>query len=146
MAANGGKRPGAGRKPGGKNKKTLEKQAVQEAFNQRVLTQADAIFNAQLSLAVGSVKVFRVDEEEDDNGKIKRVHTLVTLPSEIKKVLDENDGESGMVGEDYYFVSPVLPSNSAIESMLNRAMGKPKETVEHSGPDGGAMTVVVLPK
>ena len=131
--ANGGKRAGAGRKPGGKNKATLEKQAIQAAFNQRVMTQADALFNAQLTLAVGSVQVFRVDEEEDDKGKVKRVHTLVTDPDEIKQVLDETDGGAGPVGESYYFVSNISPQNNAVESMLNRALGKPKETHEHEG-------------
>lgn len=133
---NGGKRPGAGRKPGGKNKKTLEKIAIQEAFNQRVLTQADALFNAQLALAVGSIKVFRIDEEEDDKGKPKRVHTLVTNPKEIKEVLDENEGGAGIVGDSYYFVSDVMPQNVAVESMLNRTLGKPKDSVELTGKDG----------
>jgi hypothetical protein len=128
--ASGGKRPGAGRKKGSHRKITLEKMAVQEAFNQRVLTQADALFNAQLALAVGSIKVFRIDEEEDANGKIKKVHTLVTDADEIKAVLDTNEGGAGMVGESYYFVSDVMPQNIAVESMLNRTLGKPKESVD----------------
>lgn len=142
--ASGGKRPGSGRKPGSKTKKTLEKQAIQEAFNQRVMAQADALFNAQLALAVGSVKVFRVDEEEDDNGKTKRVHTLVTNTDEIKKVLDETEGTAGMVGESYYFVSDVMPQNTAVESMLNRTLGKPKESVEHMGKDGGPIEIATF--
>ncbi len=128
--ANGGKRPGAGRKPGGKNKATLEKQKVQEAFNQRVLKQADALFNAQLALAIGSIKVFRIDEEEDAKGNIKRIHTLVTDADEIKEVLDTHEGGAGMVGESYYFVSDVMPQNIAVESMLNRTLGKPKDSVD----------------
>lgn len=112
---------------------TLEKKAIQEAFNQRVMTQADALFNAQLSLAVGSVQVFRVDEEETENGKIKRIHTLVTNPAEIKQVLDAHDGGAGIVGQSYYFVSELPPQNIAIESMFNRTLGKPKDTVETSG-------------
>jgi hypothetical protein len=131
--ANGGKRPGAGRKPGSKSKKTLEKQAIANAFNQRVLTQADVLFNAQLALSVGSIKVFRIDEEEDGNGKVKRVHTLVTLPDEIKAVLDEHEGGSGIVGENYYFVSNVSPDNRALDSMLNRGLGKVADKTEHSG-------------
>lgn len=134
---NGGKRPGAGRKRGSKNKKTLEKAAIAEAFNQRVMTQADALFNAQLALSVGSIKVFRIDEEEDANGKVKRIHTLVTDPEEIKQVLDEHDGGAGIVGENYYFVSNVSPDNRAIDSLLNRSLGKPKETHEVTGKDGG---------
>lgn len=125
--AKGGVRPGAGRKPGGKNKTTLEKQAVQEAFNQRVMTHADALFQAQLQIAVGSVRIYRVDETEE-NGKTKREHVLVTDPEEIKEVLDETEGGAGIVGDSYYFVTEVPPQNAAIESMLNRTLGKPKET------------------
>lgn len=124
--ASGGNRKNAGRKPGAKNKATLEKSAVQEAFNQRVLRASNALFNAQYSLAIGSVKVFRVDEEETD-GKTKRIHVLVTNSEEIKDVLD-NDG--GAVGESFYFIQNVQPDNKAIDSLLNRTFGKPKDSLD----------------
>lgn len=138
MAKNGGKRPGAGRKPGSKTKATLEKQKVAEAFNQRVMLKADALFNAQLTLAVGSMKVFRIDEEGEGKSK-KRVHVHVTDADEIKALLDEHDGQAGVVNDAFYYFSDVLPDNKAIDSMLNRALGKPKETVEHSNPDGSPL-------
>lgn len=130
----GGKRAGAGRKRGGKNKATLEKQAVNEAFNQRVMLAADALFNAQLKLATGSQKIFRIDEEEVD-GKIKKSHVLVTDADEIKRLLDLHDGSSGIVDESYYYFTEIAPDNRAIDSLLNRALGKPKESVDlqHSG-------------
>lgn len=134
--ANGGKRKGAGRKPGGKNKKTLEQKAVQDAFNQRVMNVADALFNAQLSLAIGSVKVFRVDKVEGENGKTKKVHVLVTDADEIKDVLDETEGEGGTVGDCFYLVTDVAPYNKAIDSMLNRALGKPTESLDIGNKDG----------
>jgi hypothetical protein len=130
VAQNGGKRPGAGRKKGSLNAKTLEQRAIAEAFNQRIMKQADALFNAQLSLSVGSVMVYRVDEIEDGNGKVKREHVLVTDPKEIKEVLDGNDGASGIVGESYYFVTTIHPDNRALDSMLNRGLGKPKESLD----------------
>src|SRR5687767_6014078 len=98
--ANGGARPGAGRPKGRRSKKTLERQAVQEAFNQRVMGHVDELFNAQLSLAVGSTRVFRVDEEGEGEKK-KRVHTLVTDAAEIKVFLDEHDGGAGEVDGTY---------------------------------------------
>lgn len=128
--ARGGKQPGAGRPKGAKTKKTLQQMAVTAAFNQRILRSADALFNAQLSLAVGSVKVFRVDEVEE-NGKTKKIHTLITDPDEIKEVLDQIEGVgSGSVKDSFYFVSEVAPDNKAIDSMLNRGLGKPKDVVE----------------
>lgn len=144
MGKNGGKRPGAGRKPGSKTKTTLEKEKVAEAFNQRVLAKADALFNAQLTLAVGSMKVFRIDETEGEGGKKKREHVHVTDADEIKRLLDEHDGANGLVDGVYYYFSDVLPDNRAIEAMLNRALGKPVDKVEHAGKDGGPIVLKVV--
>jgi hypothetical protein len=124
MAKHGGRRPGAGKKPGTKTKATLEKQAVAEAFNQRVMNKADALFNAQLTLAVGSMKVFRIDQEGEGKAK-KKVHVHVTDADEIKALLDEHDGCAGVVDGVFYYFSDVLPDNRAIDSMLNRTLGKP---------------------
>ena len=115
---------------GSKNKATLEQQAVLAEFNQRILNKADDLFNAQFRLAIGSSKVFRIDEEEGDNGKTKRVHVLVTDPDEIKALLDEHDGANGEVDGHYYYFSEILPDNRALDSLLNRGLGKPTETVK----------------
>ena len=123
----GGKRAGAGRPRGGKNRATLEKAAILEAFNQRVMTKANELFDAQLSLAVGSAKVFRIDEEETEGGKKKRVHVLVTDADEIKELLDEHEGLNGEVNGAFYYFTTVSPDNKAIEAMLNRALGKAPE-------------------
>lgn len=143
MATRGGKRPGAGRQYGSKNKATLEKKAVQEAFNQRVMLKADALFNAQFSLAVGASKVFRIDEEGEGKNK-KQVHTLVTNEDEIKALLDEHEGGAGEVGGSYYYITTSPPDNKAIDSLLNRALGRPKETHEHIGEGGGAVVLRVV--
>jgi len=135
---NGGARPGAGRKPGGKNKATLEQQKVLAAFNQRVMAKADALFNAQLTLAVGSMKVFRIDEEEVD-GKTKRVHTHVTDADEIKALLDEHEGGPGVVDGVYYYFTDIHPDNRALDSMLNRAFGRAAETIKHENTDGSPL-------
>lgn len=140
----GGKRPGAGRPKGKPTKATLEKQKVADAFNQRVMAKADALFNAQLTLAVGSMKVFRIDETEGENGKTKREHIHVTDPDEIKRLLDEHDGMGGVVDGVYYYFTDVPPDNKAIEAMLNRALGKPVDTIEHGGKDGGPIVLKVV--
>lgn len=126
-----------GRPKGSLNKVTLEKRAVLDAFNQRVMLQADALFNAQFSLAVGTQKVFRIDETEDDKGKVKREHVLVTDPDEIKALLDEHDGGNGEVDGSYYYITTAMPDNRAIDSMLNRTFGKPTEhtVVESQTPE-----------
>lgn len=134
---NGGKRPGAGRPKGRKSAKTLEKMAIQEAFNQRVLLHADNLFNAQYKLAVGSQRVFRIDETTNKTGQvIKKEHVLVTDPNEIKSLLDEYDGGDGVVDGSYYYLQAVPPDNRALDSLLNRTLGKPKDSVELTGKDG----------
>lgn len=143
MAAHGGKRQNAGRPKGKPNAKTLERTIIQEAFNQRVMAHADSLFHAQFGLAVGSVQVYRVDEEKDGN-KTKRVHTLIKDPKEIKAVLDENEGSSGVVGEDFYIVSPVMPDNRAIDSLLNRSLGKPKDSLDVTS-NGETVTFSLTP-
>lgn len=143
MARKGGKQPGAGRPKGSQNKSTLEKQKVQEAFNQRVMAKADALFNAQLSLALGSMKVFRIDETGEGKSR-KREHVHVTDADEIKTLLDEHDGMNGAVDGVYYYFADVLPDSKAIDSMLNRSFGKPAEKHEVGGEGGGPITVKVV--
>ena len=128
----GGKRENAGAPKGTIQRRTLEKSAVARALRERTMAHADNLFNAQLTKALGSVMVFRVDEEEIGSGKTRRVHTHITNPDEIKKVLDENGNGAGKVGEDYYFVTNVLPDNKAIDSMLDRTFGKAMQPVEVS--------------
>jgi hypothetical protein len=121
---------GRGRPPGAKNKATLEKAAVIEAFNQRVLNQADALFNAQFKLATGSQIVFRIDVEKGKQGGIKETHVQVTNPQEIKELLDAHGGDDGSVDGNYYYFQTIPPDNKAIDSLLNRTFGKAKETME----------------
>jgi hypothetical protein len=126
----GGKREGAGRKPGQLEQKTIEKIHVKKAFDRRVMRHADELFNAQFSLAVGSTYIYRVEETTGANGKIKREHILVTNPQEIKEVLDENEGMSGKVGDNYFIVTTAAPDNRAIDSLLDRTFGKAQQSVE----------------
>lgn len=132
---NGGARPGAGRKKGKPNAKTLERMAVAEAYNQRIMQTADKLFVAQAQLALGSMKVVRIDEEKDEKGKIKRVYVPVIDTQEIIDLLNEHDGLPGEVNGSYYFFQDVPPDNKSLDSMLNRGLGKPKETVEVTHPD-----------
>jgi hypothetical protein len=124
-----------GRPKGALNKATLEKAKVQAAFEQRVMANADRLFNAQFSLAVGTSKVFRVDEVGSGKDK-KRVHSLVTNEEEIKAFLDECEGGSGEVNKVFYYITTAQPDNKALDSLLNRGLGKVKETHELTGKDG----------
>lgn len=127
----GGKRANAGAPKGTIQRRSLEKSAVARALRERTMAQADNLFNAQLSKAVGSIMIFRVDSEKLADGKTKRVHTHITDPDEIKRVLDKTSSTgAGMVGEDYYFVTNIPPDNKAIDSMLDRTFGKAVQSIE----------------
>ena len=63
----------------------------------------------------------------------KRKTELVTDPDEIRNFIDEHDGCNGEIDGEYYFITTEKPDNSALDSLLNRAYGRPKEVVEHSG-------------
>lgn len=128
----GGARPGAGRPKGRKDNKTLEREAIQKAFDQRVLRAADRLFNAQLSAAEGVTFLFRRKrKQKGEDGKIERV----TSPADITAYLEQHGAaESGEMSDGtYYFLAAERPSADAADRLLNRAMGKAKESVEHSG-------------
>lgn len=130
----GGRRPGSGRKKHGKNLKTIEREAALRVFNERVFKSADILFNAAKSAATGQLFVYRLDEEERGGAKNKytiKKPVLVTDPEEINEALDKlyGNGES----ENYYYVTTKEPDIRAIDSLMNRGFGRPKETIEHSG-------------
>jgi len=127
----GGKRTGAGRKPGQLEQKTIERIHTKKMLDQRVMRHTDELFTAQFSLAVGSTYIYRIEETEMNNGKTKKEHILVTDPEEIKRVLDAGDGSgNSKVGKDYYIVTTAAPDNRAIDSLLDRTFGKAQQSVE----------------
>jgi hypothetical protein len=127
----GGKRQGSGQKAGKKTKKTLEKLKIMEAYKQRVMKHADTIFNAQLANAKGNIFIYEVIEELNENGKKtgKKKHILVDDPHTIQEVLDKNQGQSGLVDDDYFIVTTAKPDNQAIGDMLDRTFGKATQTI-----------------
>ncbi len=56
MGQNGGKRPGAGRKPGSKSKKTLEKEVAAKLLNELVIQKIKPLVEAKLAVALGIKK------------------------------------------------------------------------------------------
>lgn len=80
----GGARKGAGRKKGGKNAKTLEKDAIRELFREKILERWDDVLGAALELAVG-VQV------EKTNPVTKKAVVYQKAPNSdmLKYVLDQ---------------------------------------------------------
>lgn len=127
------------------NKATLYRKAVGEALTQRILSDASALYLAQRTLAVGSLRVFRIDEGPKGG---KATHTLVTDPDEILDLLNEHGGpdisDGGTVSGRFYFFSTVLPDNRALDSLFNRALGKPMEHIKHETVDPKEVAAEVL--
>lgn len=140
----GGFRPNSGRKKGKLSAATLERIKVEEAFKQRILGHVDNLFNSQLALAQGLTHLFRIDETGEGKNK-KREHVLVTDPQEIKDVLDETKGGSGVYDEHYYFITTKDPENKAIDSMFDRAFGKAAQSINLGNQDGEVLKISVVP-
>lgn len=130
---NGGKRPGAGRTKGRKNDKTLEKEKVEAAINQKIFKIADSLIISQATLAKGSISVFeKVRFKEGKESKSKLV--LVEDTDVIMEVLEETDGCGGVVDDRFYVILTNKPDNQAINSLMDRALGKARQNI---GLDGG---------
>lgn len=128
----GGYRPGAGMKKGYKLKRTVEKERALKQYQERIRKHADEIFEAQFSNAVGNILIYRIDEVGKGKNK-KKVHTLIEDREEIKEVLDNGGGK---IGEDYYIITVAKPDNYAISDMLDRAFGRPTQTVVTEDDEG----------
>lgn len=141
----GGKRPNSGRPKGSKDPITLEREKVQEAVNQRIFKIADSLITPQVSLAKGQQFLYKIVKTRvvGPKGGISYRNEkpeLVTSELEIQDYLDNLIEEAnGDIEADtnpeatYYFITTKEPNNMAIDSLLNRTLGKPKETVQHQG-------------
>lgn len=127
----GGSRPGAGRKLHSKNPSTIEREEASRQFKDRVAKNVDRLFNAQLDLAIGE-KYLMVITTIGSGAKQRRETSIVTDPDLIKKFLDE---ELEDTDTEYYFMSTKPANNMAIDSLLNRSLGKAPDKIEmeHSG-------------
>lgn len=137
----GGKRPGAGRKPGTVEKRTRDKRIVLDEFQQRVMRNMDKLFTAQFAKAVGSIQIFQVVKKGD-----KFEHELVTDPVIIKEVLDEGEGLNCTTERGFFIVTEIPPETKAQDSMLDRTFGKAAQTVEvkSEGADNWKKAVKLL--
>lgn len=112
----GGKRPGAGRKPGVKKRLppgSISKEEGREILRQLVLQQMKPLVQAQLDNARGLRHTFL----RDAAGRFVQL----TDPKQIEDAL--NSGDEGK----YYWTHTKDPSIQAFTDLMNRALDKPKE-------------------
>lgn len=122
----GGKRQGAGRREGSKNKRTLEEFEAKKIFRKRVAQHADELFHAQYDLAIGE-KYLMVVRTIGKGSKQRHETSIVKDPETIKQYLDEDLEDAD---EEYYFMTTKPANNMALDSLLNRSFGKAEERMD----------------
>jgi hypothetical protein len=129
----GGRRPNPGRKVGSHLPHTYEMMKVKEAFNQNVLRAANKLFNAQFQLAVGEQSLYVKRSVEGKDGK-KSIIEIVDDPDIIKEYLvDDGKSINDTSENEYYYIATKPANNMAIDSLLNRALGKAPEKIQIEG-------------
>lgn len=117
---------------------------IEDEFKNRVAFSAHKLLNAQMSLALGTTHLYKKVKCLSENGKDEIFkHVLVTDPTEVRQFLDDPLMTNG---EDYYYISTKEPDQRAIDSLLDRLLGKAStRVVGAKGPDGedGPIQVVV---
>ncbi len=140
MAGNASRKNGrkGGRPKGRRNNKTIEREAALEVYEQLVRERLLPVFEHQYSLVRGTAFLYRIEEHK--NGA--REHVLVTKPDEIGDVLSQMDSWEGEVVNDQYYCAHVkAPESRAITDMLDRAIGKPAQKTQLSGPNDGPIEI-----
>lgn len=131
-----------GRKPGSKNKATLDREEAMRHWRERLYGVTDELFNYQLSLAKGAQYLFRIDKEWIKTGKKEdqgywrnKKPVLVTSPEEMSMYLEDEfvNGDARDYQDpasSFYFLSARDPQNQAIDSMMDRGHGRAKSELD----------------
>ncbi len=137
----GGYRPGAGRKKGGMNKETAERKKVEKAMEARIMQQIDILLSSQFTLARGCSYLFRIETRRDKKGNsYKSKPEMVTSPEMIEQYLA---GELEDSEDEYYYITTEKPDNLAINSLVDRVFGKPKQKVVGGDEDEEPIHLII---
>lgn len=130
------------RKTGVKAIEDISIQEIEKEFQKRVGFSAHKLLNAQMSIALGTQSLYRVNIGVDDRGKEKRTHSLVTDQEEIRQYLDD---PTMINGSDYFYITTKAPDNNAINSVLDRLLGKAStKIVGPNNADGSEGPIKVI--
>lgn len=118
-----------GRPLGSKNPQTLERERIDREVRERIGRNAQRILEAQMAVALGNTMAF---------SKVTGKPVLVTDPEQAQRIVDGD--------EDGIVLRGVDPDPDACQKLLDRYMGRAKESVEHSGPDGTKLEFILTKK
>ena len=124
----GGFRPGSGRKLGKKSLKTLKKDRIKEAVNQRIFKIAENLIEAQTILALGHISIYEKIKNKDKSRKDKFI--LIEDEELVKEILSKTGGMGGIIENKFYVIALTKPDNQAINSLLDRAFGRAQQSLE----------------
>lgn len=139
IAASGGRA-----KRGISAKKTILLEQAHAEVKQQIAGIAKQLTFAATIEAFGSYSIIRKDEMYNKKTKKTTIKwTQVVDDDEILDVMNElGDIDSrGVVGDKYYIITKDKPNYKAVESLLNRSFGRPKESLELSGQDGAPILI-----
>lgn len=135
-----------GRPKGAKSASTLEKERVLAEVRERIMRKADILLNAQSSIAQGQQFLYKIEKTKivGPKGGISyrpERPKLVTSEVEIQAYLDGLVDEGELENENdpsatYYFITTKEPNNMALDSMFNRAFGKPTDYIDLTSKGG----------
>jgi hypothetical protein len=124
----GGKRERAGRKKGGRNQDTLDKQTAEAEYRKFLQTHHLRLWSAALEAACGSFLLFRRTED----GAVQ-----VTDPAEMARLL----GQPQTKGQHWYLECR-RPDATLMKELHHRLMGPPTQIVEVSGSPSQPIHIV----
>ena len=105
------------------NKKMSHEQG--ELMNRAIMFKTIPLIRSALSVALGNIYVYKIG--------VDKKKLLVTDPQEIETALALIDiGGLDSTGQ-YYFITTDKPDMDAIDKLLSRAYGKPKESIKVEG-------------
>lgn len=134
---NGGKRPGAGRKPGSLNQKTIIEQMEADELRERVKKVSSMLITNQIGLAAGQTFLYKIRKvvEKNDEGKVTKITKLKPELVVDQREIEEYLGglvENGNLDDEkatFYFLTTKEPDSHAINTLLDRAYGRaPQES------------------
>lgn len=161
----GGVRPNGGRPKGSLNKKTVDIKIARDMMQQAIASKTQELIVTEFRLAMGGGRLMKRWKElqgELKRGKNPRGNEVMRWRTE--RVTDEYDFEIYMSlehdkngrakdkdeGVEYFYFEGSNPNLMALTNLLDRAFGRPKESLEIDAPvaeplgEAGTGTTVVL--
>lgn len=110
-----------GKPPGSKSERTLIKEQVKAEMYQRIFGMTQRLVNAQYKIAIGTHKMVQMIKGPGDTMMTRTIRD----EEEMQRLLDE-----GEYGIDYIILVGKEGDWKAANALLDRAMGKAKETLD----------------